>query len=186
MKTKGETLTFLNTINHIRDTKEHLEFMLNTFFGAEKHLEDSEYGDDWTGDDSYLYTTETPDTDDYIDIEIFYIKDKNGKVYVTEAQLLEYNVDILPKMLITESLVRDVISDYDYTELTEVYTLDNEDVKVVFNHADTQMDLIYAISGIIQSIIDKINLPMDYADIPWVDTTEKSIIVTFRAEDFTR
>lgn len=93
MKTKKETLAYLDALQWQRFSKKELLAELNKFFGVKGHgFEDGTCPDCTDTDYSLLFTTEECDRDNnFIDIEIYYLKcRKRNEILITGTDLLDY------------------------------------------------------------------------------------------------
>lgn len=84
-------------------------------------------------------------------------------------------------MKVTKEIVEKAVADYGYEDYAMVVEKPGE-IIIKFGYDKPQMDLIFAISGIVQSIIEDSGINPQYADYVWVDITKKYINIRFNEE----
>lgn len=91
MRTKDETMAFLDGLQWQRMTKNELQKMLRDFFDSRNFIEEATDDDDKDIDYSIIFTTRNDTSvSGFIDIEIFYLKMRNGNILITGVELLDY------------------------------------------------------------------------------------------------
>lgn len=91
MKTREETRTFLEGLQWQRMTKNELQSRLREFFDSNNFIEEATDDDDKDIDYSIVFTTGNAESRyNFIDIEIWYLKMRNGNILITGTELLDY------------------------------------------------------------------------------------------------
>lgn len=85
-------------------------------------------------------------------------------------------------MKVTKEIVNKVVGDYGYEDYAKVVVTKGGEIIIKFEYEQPQMDLIFAISGIVQSIIEESGINPQYADYVWVDFTKKYVNIRFNEE----
>lgn len=74
-------------------SKEELDKTMSEFFGKEMEGEDSTAEDNNEVDYSLIYTTgEYNSVSNFIDMEIWFLNMRDGRMLITGAELLDYNI----------------------------------------------------------------------------------------------
>lgn len=90
MRTREETRTFLEGLQWQRTTKNKLQSALREFFDSDNFIEEAT-DDDKDIDYSIIFTTgNATSRHNFIDIEIWYLKMRNGNILITGTELLDY------------------------------------------------------------------------------------------------
>ena len=91
MPSKDEVVNFLESLQWKRFGKNELEKTLQSFFNTKNKIEDGS-SDCKDIDYSFLFTSaeEACATEHFIDIEVYYLKMRNGHVLITGTDLLDY------------------------------------------------------------------------------------------------
>lgn len=82
-------------------------------------------------------------------------------------------------MKVTKEIVEKVVFDYGFDDYAKVVVRKNGAIRIKFEYEQPQMDLIFAISGIVQDVIEASGIDKEYADYVWVIPTKKYISVEF-------
>lgn len=91
MKTKKETREFLDSLQWQRMSKKELQRKLQEFFETENELEDSTDKDYKEVDYSFDFTNGNESSlSNFVDIEIWYLKMRNGNILITGTEILDY------------------------------------------------------------------------------------------------
>ena len=91
MKTRKETMDFLDSLQWQRMSKKVLQAKLQAFFETENKLVDSTDKDYKEVDYSFDFTNGKCDScRGFIDVEIWYLKTRNGEILITETEILDY------------------------------------------------------------------------------------------------
>lgn len=91
MKTEKETMDFLDSLQWQRMSKKVLQAKLQEFFETENKLEDSTDKEFKDADYSFVFTDGCESsTINFVDIEIWYLKMRNGNILITGTEILDY------------------------------------------------------------------------------------------------
>lgn len=92
MKSKLEVVTFIESLQWQRMSKKELDKKFSEFFGIKMAGENSTCDDCKDFDYSLSYTTAEDSfaTTSIIDVEIYYLKMRNRKLFITGVELLDY------------------------------------------------------------------------------------------------
>ena len=91
MRTREETRTFLEGLQWQRMTKNELQSRLREFFDSDNFIEEATDDDDKDIDYSIVFTTGNAESrNNFIDIEIWYLKMRNGNILITGTEILDY------------------------------------------------------------------------------------------------
>lgn len=82
-------------------------------------------------------------------------------------------------MKVTKEIIEKVVNDYGYTDWTKIVVRKDGEIILKFEYEQPQMDLIFAISAIVQDIFEESGINPEYADYVWLDFTRKYINIKF-------
>lgn len=91
MPSERAILLMLELLVYKRYSIKELEIILQSFFKSDNKVKDSTIEEDDDMDYSFVFTTASDAySNEYVTVEIYYLKTRNNLVLVTAAQLLEY------------------------------------------------------------------------------------------------